>query len=135
MSLIADAANVSADGKLNVLGRFGVVFAPSLPAMHPSMVLVVELQADSFEAGETKKIEVVLSDPDGHEMSRVNATAVLPTPTAPGPMNSLMILDFRALNFQKPGPYSFATTIDGVTKQPTTDFSVVLIPQSGARTP
>lgn len=129
MALIADAANVSQDGKLNVLGRFRAVYAATLPARHPSMTLVVELEASAFEAGTEKQIEVVLSDPDGRELSRLSAKATLPVPATPGDLRPLMILDFRDLTFDKAGGYSFTTIIDGERQSPSTDFAVALIPR------
>lgn len=131
LAVIADAANVSSDGKLNVLGRFSNIYAGALPARHPVMVLVLEIEADPFEAGTQKRIEVILADPDGVEMSKVAATVVLPQPTTPGPMRSLMIMDFRELEFRKAGPHSFKTIIDGVDSPRTTDLEVSLLPTGG----
>ena len=131
LSLIADAANISAEGKLNVLGRFGMLYTSSLPARHPSMALVLELESSAFDAGQARTIEVILSDPDGRELSRVSATATLTQPAAPGPITNLMVMDFRDLTFEKAGPYSFKVSIDGVDAERTVDFGVALLAQGG----
>jgi len=44
-ALFADAANLSQEGKLNVLGVFDALHVASLPAVHPRATLVVRLKA------------------------------------------------------------------------------------------
>ena len=45
LALLADAANVSQDGKLNILGIFNGLGAAAFPATHPSMHLVLRFEA------------------------------------------------------------------------------------------
>ena len=44
-ALFADAANVSQEGKLNILGVFDALHVGQLPAMHPRATFVVRLKA------------------------------------------------------------------------------------------
>ena len=50
-ALFADAANLSQEGKLNVLGVFDALQVGALPAVHPRATLVVRLKAGDEDAG------------------------------------------------------------------------------------
>ena len=50
-ALFADAANLSQEGKLNVLGVFDAVQVATLPAVHPRANLVVRLKGSRLDIG------------------------------------------------------------------------------------
>lgn len=50
-ALFADAANLSQEGKLNILGVFDAVQVASLPAIHPRAHLVVRLKGGAADVG------------------------------------------------------------------------------------
>lgn len=50
-SLFADAANISQEGKLNILGVFDAVQVAQLPALHPRTTFVLRLKANAQDAG------------------------------------------------------------------------------------
>ena len=50
-ALFADAANLSQEGKLNVLGVFDALQVGSLPAMHPRAHLVVHFKGSGADVG------------------------------------------------------------------------------------
>jgi hypothetical protein len=50
-ALFADAANLSQEGKLNVLGVFDALQVASLPAVHPRAHLVVHLKGSATDVG------------------------------------------------------------------------------------
>jgi hypothetical protein len=50
-ALFADAANLSQEGKLNVLGVFDALQVASLPAVHPRAHLVVHLKGTATDVG------------------------------------------------------------------------------------
>jgi hypothetical protein len=50
-ALFADAANLSQEGKLNVLGVFDALQVGSLPAVHPRAHLVVHLKGTQADVG------------------------------------------------------------------------------------
>ena len=50
-ALFADAANLSQEGKLNVLGVFDALQVGSLPAMHPRAHLVVHFKGSDADVG------------------------------------------------------------------------------------
>lgn len=50
-ALFADAANLSQEGKLNVLGVFDALQVGNLPAVHPRAHLVVHLKGSTTDVG------------------------------------------------------------------------------------
>ena len=50
-ALFADAANLSQEGKLNILGVFDALQVASLPAIHPRAHLVVHLKGTGTDVG------------------------------------------------------------------------------------
>jgi hypothetical protein len=50
-ALYCDAANISQEGKLNILGVFDALQIGALPAVHPRATLVVRLKADQGDEG------------------------------------------------------------------------------------
>src|SRR6476469_7430717 len=50
-ALFADAANVSQEGKLNILGVFDALQVSTLPSLHPRATLVVHLKGSPSDAG------------------------------------------------------------------------------------
>ena len=50
-ALFADAANVSQEGKLNILGVFDALHVGQLPSLHPRATFVVRLKATAEDEG------------------------------------------------------------------------------------
>jgi hypothetical protein len=50
-ALFADAANVSQEGKLNILGVFDALHVGQLPSLHPRATFVVRLKAVAADQG------------------------------------------------------------------------------------
>ena len=63
-ALFADAANLSQEGKLNILGVFDAVQVGSLPAVHPRAHLVVRLTGGRADIG-THALTLNWRNPDG----------------------------------------------------------------------
>lgn len=66
-ALFADAANLSQEGKLNILGVFDAVQVGSLPTLHPRAHLVVRLKGSPADAG-NHVITLRWLDPSGQEL-------------------------------------------------------------------
>jgi hypothetical protein len=66
-ALFADSANISQEGKLNILGVFDALQVASLPAVHPRATMVVRLKALPDDVGRHTLGFVWLS-PEGDEM-------------------------------------------------------------------
>ncbi|NOT29677.1 MAG: hypothetical protein HOP15_04415, partial [Planctomycetes bacterium] len=63
LAVLADAANTTAEGKLNILGEFNVIFAARVPFTWPRMFLALKLETDPGEGGQhTLRIRVIDED-------------------------------------------------------------------------
>lgn len=110
--LAADYANITGDGKLNVMGIFRDINAYSFPARHSSMHLVVKLGAELGEYGDTRTLTVKLRDPDGTEIMSLAGPAVIPNSEGGRIPEVNAILELKDVVFPKPGPYQFVVLID-----------------------
>ena len=66
-ALFADAANLSQEGKLNILGVFDALQVGALPALHPRATLVVHLKGTAADAG-THRVSLQWLSPSGSEL-------------------------------------------------------------------
>lgn len=110
--LAADYANVTGDGKLNVMGVFREINALNFPARHPSMHLVVKLGAELGEYGETRNLIVKLLDVDGNEIMSLSGPANIPKGEGGRRPEVNAILELKDIVFPKPGPYQFIVLVD-----------------------
>jgi len=111
LALLADAANVTQDGKLNILGIFNALGAASFPATHPLMHLVMRFEATRAEEGKTKHFEIQLADGDGNKLFTVGTTLVVPQGVPGSPIRMNHILALNGIRFSKPGDYVFNVLI------------------------
>ena len=129
LALLADAANVSADGKLNILGIFNALGAHSFPVVHPQMALVLRFEASRSEEGKGRQIELQLADSDGQMIFKISAQLMVPTGTAPGtPIRLNHILMLNNIQFAKPGDYLFSILI-GDDEKASIDLRIVEVRQ------
>src|SRR5258708_11208126 len=66
-ALFADEANLSQEGKLNVLGVFDALQVGALPAVHPRAHLVVHLKGTSLDVG-SHTVTLRWTNPQGSEL-------------------------------------------------------------------
>jgi hypothetical protein len=66
-ALFADAANLSQEGKLNVLGVFDALQVGALPAVHPRAHLVVHLKGTPIDVGR-HSVTLRWINPSGSEL-------------------------------------------------------------------
>src|SRR5436189_5805888 len=83
LAVLADAANQTDNGKLNILGLFQTIFTSSVPVQNPQMYLVLVLKASPGEKGSTARLKLVLIDADG---APVFATTDYPIPVPDTPL-------------------------------------------------
>ena len=118
LALLADAANTTANHTLNVLGAFTNINPDSIPHVHPAMTLVVKFEADAIEAGQEKAIAIVLVEPDGKELTRLEFSQTLPLPPERGTTVELLLqMALNGLRFDRSGPHHFAITVNGEMKR------------------
>lgn len=113
LALLADGANASQDGKLNILGIFNSLAAQSFPAVHPQLHLVLQFEATRAEEGKTKQIEIQLADGDGAKLFNIGAQLVVPNGLPGQRIRMNHILALNGIRFPKPGDYVFNVLIGG----------------------
>jgi hypothetical protein len=115
LAVLADYANVTADGKLNILGTFDRINLVQMPAMHPQMYLVLRIEAQAVERDRSHKIEIRLHDPEGQTIFDVNGDLV-PHGEGPHPTSTNQILTLNNLQLEKVGAYNFVIFINNDLK-------------------
>jgi hypothetical protein len=118
LALLADYANVSREGKINILGVFDQIYAASVPALHPQMQLVLTLLADRGEAKKEHKIKIELIDQDGTPVSvKIEGTFKFDPPKAGDDVRINQTILLNHVVFNKYGDYSFKIIIDNDVKR------------------
>lgn len=111
-ALFADAANLSQEGKLNILGVFDAVQVGELPTIHPRTTLVLRVKAEPADAG-PHRLGLRWVSPEGTELwstegelnvgSAVNGAGDIDFPL-------IAALD---LPLDEPGEYAMEIQLDG----------------------
>jgi hypothetical protein len=121
VALLADYANVTADGKLNILGVFDTIFADRFPVTHGQMQLVLRFEAHPAEAGAQKKLDIRLMSDDGRNVLSLSAEMAFQVKDASKPIGEMLksdqIIGLQNVVFEKPGDYQFAILVNGETKK------------------
>lgn len=107
LALLADYANVSREGKLNILGIFDRVNAQNLPAIHPQMQLIMTLEADRGDADKEHKIEIELIDADGTKLFSIGGSLRFGPPPPGEQVRINHIIQLNNLQFNHFGTYEF----------------------------
>ncbi len=112
LALLADAANVTAEGKLNILGEFNILWVPTLPFTWPSMQLVVKFEATAGE-GPKHKLGIRIVDEDGNPAAPpLDGEIDMGKQARPGmPYRSQLILGIQNATFKQHGTFSFEILI------------------------
>jgi hypothetical protein len=121
-ALIADFANVTQDGKLNVLGVMDRIFSPQYPAVHRVMFLVVSLESEHEDDEQTRAIDIQLIDPDAQVVSRIQGQIEF----GAGKQILNQIHVFQDVLFQGPGAYQFNIFFEE-TLTKTVDLELLLL--------
>jgi hypothetical protein len=114
VALLADAANVSREGKLNILGIFDTIYARAFPTTHAQMHLVLRLEAEAGEAGSARQVEVRVVAPDGRVAVRLPGAVTVPRHEAGEVARIDRLVPLTAVAFDGPGRWAVQVTIDGV---------------------
>ena len=112
LAVSCDAANVSREGKLNLLGIFNSIHAAEFPCTHPHLALVLRVEARIGEEG-VYALEIQLVDEDGQQMFDINGQLSLQGAEPGRPMTAQTIMDINSLQLPRPGTYAFEVFLDG----------------------
>jgi hypothetical protein len=118
LAVLADYANVSHDGKLNIMGIFQEINAPSLPFPLPQMYLVLTFEAGPAEFDSVRDLRVVLLRGDSQEeLVKLEGQLQVPRPARAGSrayMNEAIGL--AGVPFPQAGDYAFHVLVGGDEK-------------------
>jgi hypothetical protein len=117
LALLADYANVTREGKMNVMGLFTIINAPALPWIHPQMQLILELEASPAEWDSQKDIQIKLLDADANQVLSVQGNVKVPRGEAGRRVHINSIMTFGNVKFNAEGDYTFAILVGGETKK------------------
>lgn len=108
-SFLCEAATVSADGKLNVLGIFNRIGFDQFPGRLHRLVLVITCLGGMQDFG-MHELDVRLMGPDG--MNIVDPLQ-MHIEIEPEGGSANVIGEYNGVDFKEPGPYSFEVVLDG----------------------
>jgi uncharacterized protein DUF6941 len=111
-ALFADAANLSQEGKLNVLGVFDALQVASLPAVHPRAHLVVHLKGSGTDTG-THTVGFRWLSPSGNELWSSTGDLNVGAPPPGVTEMDLPLIAQLDLPMDALGAYTMAIAIDG----------------------
>jgi hypothetical protein len=129
MAFLADEANITQDGKLNVLGVFDRITAGTFPVMHPRMVFAFRVLMEGADSGRGFQVRVRLLDDADDAL--FEATGEIGAPLiAPGDFATAnQLFGLVGLQFGREGMYRFVVNIGALEHE--TPFIV----QSSAHDP
>ena len=127
MAFLADEANISQEGKLNVLGIFDRIQSAEFPVVHPRMVFAFRVQAEFADGGRSFPVVVrLLDDADGVMFEA--AGEINPPIVPPGEFSTAnQVFTLVGLTFPLPGMYRFIVRIQGLEAHET-HFAVTAAP-------
>ena len=111
-ALFADAANLSQEGKLNILGVFDALQVTSLPAIHPRAHLVVHLKGSGIDIG-SHTVSFRWLSPSGQELWNSSGDLSVGAPPPGVAEMDLPLIAQLDLPMDAAGAYTMAIAIDG----------------------
>lgn len=125
-AVFADGANLSQEGKLNVLGVFDALQVGGFPAMHPRTHFVLRLKGSLEDIGDHRLTFRWMNPADEELWSSDGELNVAPGPNAAFEMD-LPVIAVIDLPLNAPGLYTMRVALDG---EPTADVRLFV---SGAQ--
>lgn len=116
-AVFADGANLSQEGKLNVLGVFDALQVGGFPAMHPRTHFVLRLKGSLEDTGNHRLAFRWISPADEELWSSDGELTVAPGPNPAFEMD-LPVIAVIDLPLNAPGLYTMRVALDG---EPTAD--------------
>ncbi len=113
--MLADAANVSREGKLNILGAFDRIYGAKFPLHWPRMVLVTRFEASAAEFGSEKSLEIITMDADGKKLGKASGKMKIGEGRSGRQIKINHVLPM-GMTFPAPGEYSIEILVNGEPK-------------------
>ena len=105
---------IAADGKPSLIGVFNDLQAPQFPITIPRLTFVARIHFTQDETGKPRKVEVIITDPNGVEIARPSGDITLPP--VPSGLESISVdlpLQLDMFNIDRTGRFTFLLHIDG----------------------
>lgn len=114
-ALFADAANLSQEGKLNILGVFDAVQVAAFPTIHPRANIVVRVKGRRSDVG-THSVTLRWLNPDGEEIWSSTGELNIGMPPAGVHEMDVPLIAAVDLPLDIPGNYTLAIALDDTPK-------------------
>jgi hypothetical protein len=111
--LFADAANLSQEGKLNILGAFDAVHVQQFPALHPRATIIVRLKGTPDDVG-VHEMTLRWINPRGNELWSSSAELNIQAPPNATADLELPVIVQIDLPLDVVGDYAMVVDLDGV---------------------
>lgn len=111
-AVFADAANLSQEGKLNVLGIFDALHVSALPSMHPRAHFVVRVKGSPADSG-THQLTFRWVNPRDVELWTSSGELAVETGPSPALEMDLPIIAVVDLPLDAAGKYTMRVELDG----------------------
>lgn len=113
LAVAADYANLSSEGKLNIMGVFHEVAPQAFPAALSQGFLVLEWEAGPAEVGTQRALKIAFVDPDGTEKLALGVSIEVPVVRRPGsPALFNQIVNMAGTPLERPGEHAFYVLAD-----------------------
>lgn len=116
LTFVADYANVTANGKLNVLGIFSNINSQSFPYNLPSMFFVAKVSLDIGERPVTRSLAIRLVDQNGKHIFDVGGELTFAHDTEGSVPEVNIVMGLNNILFPAPGRYEFLLQINDENK-------------------
>jgi len=110
-ALFADAANLSQEGKLNILGVFDALQVATLPAVHPRAHLVLHLKGSTLDVG-SHSVRLRWMNPHGTELWSSGGDLAVGAPPPGVPQMDMPLIAQVDLPIDVAGGYTMRVAID-----------------------
>src|SRR5687768_8367745 len=110
-ALFADAANLSQEGKLNILGVFDAVQVGALPTVHPRASLVLRLKGGSQDVG-VHTLTLTWVNPEGDRLWETTGQVELGAPPAGAGELDLPVIANVDLPIDRAGGFTMHIALD-----------------------
>ncbi|MBN2456550.1 MAG: hypothetical protein JXB29_08480 [Sedimentisphaerales bacterium] len=118
LACLADYASITREGKLNILGIFDTINAPSFPFALPVFYVVISFEAGAAEFDTEKNVGIALCDEDGNALFNLEQTLKIARPNRMGSLfTTNQIGAIIGFPFSQSGHYQFAILTNGETKK------------------
>lgn len=111
MAVLADEANVSQEGKLNLMGIFDRIAAAEFPVVYPKIVFAFRVEAEYGDSGRTFPVRVSMENEDGAALFHAEGEILAPG-VPPGEFSTAnQIFALVGVQFPAPGVYRFTVRV------------------------